>query len=195
MVEFGNARRVVAAALIILAGAAAPARADWLFTPYIGLVFGGDARNERVTYGGSLTWMSRGIVGIELDGALAANLFSPDDESLALSLGDDKVGTAMANLIIGAPLGEPGLRPYASAGAGLIQLSVDNPLDTFDVTENSFGVNVGAGVVGFVGDRLGLRADVRYFRRLQDSDSSAEINLGLGRLNFWRTTLGLSIRF
>jgi hypothetical protein len=40
-----------------------------------------------------------------------------------------------------------------------------------------------------------MRADVRYFRRIQDDDTSSGVDLDLGQFNFWRGTVGLSLRF
>lgn len=191
---FTHTRRLLTASLLLLACTAAPARADWLLTPFLGLSFGGDARNEHMTYGGSIAWMGRGAIGFELDASLASNLLN-DDRDLDLNLGKDRVGTAMVNLIIGAPLGAPGVRPYATAGAGLMRLSIDSPLDVFDYEEDRLAVNVGAGLHGFVSERIGFRADVRYFRRLQDSDDDSGIGLELGKFNFWRGTFGLTLRF
>src|SRR5215211_3024195 len=72
--------------LIFLGAAATPARADWLLTPYIGTVFGGDADfgdvgdfednfERKVTFGGSATWMGAGIIGLEVDLGSTPNFF------------------------------------------------------------------------------------------------------------------------
>jgi hypothetical protein len=67
--------------------------------------------------------------------------------------------------------------------------------NVFDLDENSFGVNVGGGIIGQFNDRVGLRGDVRYFRNVQDSDAGSNIDLDLGGFNFWRGTLGIAFRF
>jgi opacity protein-like surface antigen len=185
---------VAAAAVLAVVLTPSPARADWILTPFLGVSFGGETKDQHLTYGGSLTWMSSGVFGLELDAAFAPDLLD-DEGDVDFSLGSNSVGTVMANLVIGAPLGERGLRPYVSGGAGLMRIHVDNALDVFDLDDDSFGVNVGAGVTGFMSEHVGLRADVRYFRRLQDSDTSSGIDLDLGSFNFWRATLGLALRF
>src|SRR6185503_16810396 len=54
-------------ALMLVIGPAS-ARADWLFTPNIGIGFGGDTpSNDKLTYGASLGWMGAGIAGFEAD--------------------------------------------------------------------------------------------------------------------------------
>ena len=57
------------AALMLVIGPAS-ARADWLFTPNIGIGFGGDTpSNDKLTYGASLGWMGAGIAGFEAGNA------------------------------------------------------------------------------------------------------------------------------
>ena len=64
--------------LLFLGSLAAPARADWFLTPYFGAAFGGasnqfvlndlaDEFEQRVNFGGSLGWRSKGIFGFEVD--------------------------------------------------------------------------------------------------------------------------------
>ena len=45
------------AVLSLLGSTAQPARADWLFTPYLGAAFGGDTPSEQITYGGSAAFL------------------------------------------------------------------------------------------------------------------------------------------
>jgi len=183
---------IAAATLLTLGVTPAAARADVIFSPFAGLSFGGDSRKEALTFGGTLTFMGGGVFGFELDAALAPDMLSADSD-VDLDLGSNSVGTVMANFIIGAPLGK--LRPYASAGGGLLRINIEDPLDLFDVGRNTWGVNVGAGVMGFFSEHVGMRADLRYFRRIKDDDTSSGVDLNLGQFNFWRGTAGLSLRF
>lgn len=184
----------LASAFTVLLLTAAPARADWLFTPYLGVTFGGDTEGQHITYGGSIGWMGAGIIGFEVDGAFAPDVFDTDDVDLAIE--DSNATTLMANLIVGAPIGgEPGVRPYVSGGAGLIRTSVADVDEFFDIDDNSFGVNIGAGVMGFVRENFGIRGDVRYFRGLQDIDSGDDLDLDLGSFDFWRASFGVTFRF
>ena len=72
--------------LLFLGSLAAPARADWFLTPYIGAAFGGasnqfqlndldDEFEQRVNFGGSFGWRSKGIFGFEVDYNVAPNFF------------------------------------------------------------------------------------------------------------------------
>ena len=181
-------------ASLLLVMTAAPARADWLITPYLGSAFGGDASSQHVTYGASAAWMSHGIVGVEFDGSIAPDLLDEDD-GVILGIADSNVTTAMGSLVIGAPFGEPGIRPYFVAGAGLIKSRVSDASNLFDIDENSFGINVGGGVHVFVTDKVGIRGDVRYFRGLRDKDNSDGVELELGGFDFWRASVGATFRF
>jgi opacity protein-like surface antigen len=191
MVRF--ARSTVSASLLLVM-TAAPARADWLVTPFLGSAFGGDTSAQHVTYGASAAWMSHGVVGVEFDGSIAPDLLDEDD-GVILGIADSNVTTLMGSFVIGAPLGSPGVRPYAVAGAGLIRARVSDAADIFDIDQNSFGVNVGGGVHVLVKENVGIRADLRYFRGVRDKDAGNDVDLALGSFDFWRATVGATFRF
>lgn len=194
-----------ALAFITWAGAPAPASADWLFTPFIGATFGGSANiggagedfndewERKLNYGASLAFMGGGALGFELDFGYSPNFFqiSPNDGDFDFS-SSSNVTTAMANLMIGAPLGS--VRPYVSGGVGLIRsrVDVDQLFSTIDSTD--FGFNAGGGIIGFFSSNVGLRADIRFFRQAQDVKPDG-IDLQLGSFKFWRGTLGLTLKF
>jgi len=182
-----------ALAVSLLLATAAPARADVLLTPFLGVTFGGDTPNEQVNFGASLALLGAGIFGLELDAAITPNFFDAGDDGVPLE--DSNVSTFMANLMVAAPAQTPGIRPYASGGVGLIRTRATSVGNLFDLNENSFGVNVGGGIIGQLSDRVGVRGDVRYFRNVQDSDGGDDIDLDLGSFNFWRGSLGVTFRF
>jgi len=183
---------VSASFLLVLT--AAPARADWLVSPFVGSAFGGDTTSQHVTYGASAAWMSHGIVGVEFDGSLAPDLLDEDD-GVILGIADSNVTTVMGSLVIGAPFGQPGIRPYVVAGAGLIRSRVKDAGNIFDLDENSLGINVGGGVHVFVTEKVGIRGDVRYFRGLRDRNNGDGVELELGGFDFWRASVGATFRF
>jgi opacity protein-like surface antigen len=197
----------LAASLVALASAAMPTRAsaDWLFTPFVGATFGGDAEvggtgddfknkfERRLSYGATLGWMGAGVIGFEADFGYSPNFFRADDNSSNFNLiGDGNVTTLMGNLVIGAPLGA--VRPYASGGVGLLKSKVDSAGQFLDASRNDLGYDLGAGVMGFFGGNVGLRGDVRYFRSLQSNDPNG-VDFSLGNFRFWRGTLGLTLKF
>lgn len=191
-------RWILAAVCVVPVTAALPqpARADGLLTPFAGVTFGGDSATKPV-YGAAIGFMGAGILGLEAEVGYSPDFFDRDEDFSFVS--EDNVVTVMVNLIVGAPIGGtrgPGVRPYATAGAGLMRVDVKGANDVFDhVTHNDFGVNVGAGLLAFFNDHAGLRADARYFRRLTDPEADNEFDIALGDFDFWRGTLGLSLRF
>lgn len=168
-----------------------PARADWLLTPFLGITFGADTPSQQVNYGFSTAWLGGGVFGVEFDAALTPNFFDSDSDALE----DGNVSTLMANVMLAAPMNGAPLRPYVSGGAGLIHARATSVGNAFDVNENNLGVNVGAGVIGFLRDNVGVRGDLRYFRAVKDSKSGDGIDFDLGALAFWRGTLGVTFRF
>jgi opacity protein-like surface antigen len=195
---------------MVTAAAPTKASADWLFTPFIGMNFGGsvtfndafgdfdDEFEKRANFGASLAWMGAGAIGFELDFGYAPNFFESTEGEADFDYGDNNVTTFMANLVVGAPIGGQtgvGIRPYASGGVGIIRTHIDDALDLFDVSSNDWGFNAGAGIAGFFSDNIGLRGDVRYFRSLQDNEPDDELDLSLGDLKFWRGSIGITFRF
>ena len=113
-------------AALALALSPASARADWLLTPNIGAGFamgdtsGNDAGGgEHLTYGVSIGWMGAGIIGWEADLGYTPEFFNGDDDDIDVFDGDSNVTTAMANILVGIPVGGQtggGVRPYLPGG-------------------------------------------------------------------------------
>ena len=201
-----------AAALVAVVAGAAPAKAsaDWLFTPFVGINFGGSARfieagvpfddefKKKIDYGASLAWMGAGWLGFEVDFGYSPNFFEETTGDTNFGYSDSNVTTLMGNVIVGVPLGGThgfGVRPYASGGIGLIRSSVDDVDDFFDLSSNDLGINAGGGVHLFFTDKIGIRGDIRYFRALNDDSPDNDVDFSLGSFNFWRSTVGVSFRF
>ena len=151
---------------------AAPARADWHLAPFAGVKFGGsttlvdlddEADNRKLVFGGTVTWIGRGIFGVEGDVSFVPNYFTGNDSPMFHS---SQVTTLMGNVVVTAPLGwtRESLRPYVSGGAGLIRASANDTSDVFSYRRNLGGYNVGGGVVGFLTPFTGVKWDVRYFK-------------------------------
>ena len=197
-------------ALMVFAVAPAKASADWLFTPYIGMNWGGNAGftdlagdfedkfERQMNFGAALSWMGAGALGFEVDFGYSPNFFQNTTGDADFQFGDSNVTTLMANLKVGAPFGGQsggGIRPYASGGVGLIKTRIDDPDQLFELNSTDWGLNVGGGVAGFFSDKIGLQGDVRYFRSLQDNEPDGEVDVALGSFNFWRGTVGVVFRF
>jgi len=137
-------RKLLIASALTLAvsiGVPAKASADWLFTPYIGMNWGGtagftdaigdfeDEFERRSNFGASLAWMGAGAVGFEVDFGYSPNFFQNTTGASDFQWGDSNVTTLMANLTVGAPIGGQsgiGIRPYASGGVGLIRSRISD---------------------------------------------------------------------
>ena len=188
------------AMLAALAATLAPgaASADWLFTPNVGAVFGGTASGrEHLTYGASIGWMGAGVLGWEADFTYTPEFFQADDDDVEL-FSDSNITTFMVNVIVGAPVGGTsggGFRPYFSGGVGLMQSSVTDAVSFLKVDNSEFGINLGAGAMGFVSDHVGFRGDIRYFRQLSDPEEDNEFDVGLGDREYWRATAGITFRW
>jgi Outer membrane protein beta-barrel domain len=196
-----TARTVSLLIALVLCGSPREARADYIFTPFIGTAFGGStaflnleqgAGSAQLIFGGSAGWLSAGILGIEGDFGYAPRFFESDNIG-----GDILKSSAMTlsgNVIAAVPLALTGysLRPYAIGGFGLIRSSITliELLDSVD--DNSLGFNVGGGAIGFLTPRTGVRFELRHFRTLErQADLAGEVS---ARLSFWRFTVGVIIR-
>lgn len=193
----------------ILAGSlvlCAPARAsaEWLFTPFAGMNWGGSATfgdvgdfddefEKRGSFGASLA-MGEGTTGFEIDFGWSPNFFENTTGGGDFEFGDNNVTTVMANLTLGMHSGA-GVRPYVLGGVGIIKTRAEHARDLFDVASTDWGFNLGGGVMGFFSDAVGLRADIRYFRSLQDHEDDDDFDIGLSEFKFWRGSLGLTFRF
>lgn len=190
-----------ALALVLVLAPAAPARADWFITPYLGLKFAGDtnfvdlefgASNSKLTLGVAAGAVSDGIFGIEADLGYTPRFFERSSGSLVAR---SQVLTLMGNLIVTAPRSLTGysLRPFVSGGAGLMHVGIDDVAGVLPVDSNLLGVNVGGGAVGGLTYRTSVRFDLRYYR---GATTTAEEAVGAGRttLSFWRAAVGLTLR-
>jgi len=191
--------RIFALAVVSVVAAAAPARADGFITPYIGYNFGGDSANcqtltnceEKHTNIGVSLASASGIFGFEEDIGYATDFFASVPGT------DNNVFTAMSNVMAGWFAGP--VQPYLLAGVGLIRTHVSfNPATSGPETSNAFGYDLGGGVSGFVSRHLGFRGDLRHLHTFQDVAilHVGPINLVPDeRLDFWRASIGLSLRF
>lgn len=182
-----------AASLLVLA--AAPARAQGYFAPFVGYDFGGDAgncpsllndcREKKTSYGVTFGSLSGGVLGVEADIAYAPDFFGESDR-----FGENSVLTLMTNLVVGVPLG--GLRPYASGGLGLMRTKVTFDLPEFgsDASQNALAWDIGGGLMVFLPHHLGIRADYRRFKSTKDF-SVLGVDITNTKLSFSRVSVAL----
>lgn len=163
--------------------------ADGLFTPFAGVSFGNDQTEKVTTFGASLAGMAGGIFGFELDFGQTA-----DAKTDAVFAANSRVTTVTGNVIVGVPLGA--VRPYVVGGLGWLRtsLTADGQGGQMgSVTSDGLGVDIGGGLMGFFGDHVGARADIRYIRAVTAGESVFEFDFE--QFNFVRFTGGLVLRF
>jgi hypothetical protein len=188
--------RFAAAALLAMLTLvpAAPARADVVLTPYVGSLFGGDLSGSRTAFGGSAAFMGGGVFGAEFG-------FNYAPQFVSASVANDDIAqmSLMGNLIVGIPIGSSDqaghVRPYITGGAGLFRITSQESQFFDRVNSNDFAVNFGGGVMAFFSEHVGVRADVRYFRTLNDDNPSGGVDFNLGDLNFWKWDVGAAFKF
>jgi opacity protein-like surface antigen len=146
-------------------------------TGHIGGVLGGDVSDVRTSGGVSVSMQESTGWGAEVDFGHASSV---NVNSVPLD-----ITTYMVNMTFVTPYQR--IRPFASAGGGLSQVSgcvaCGHDAKTFDL-----GLSAGAGVFVLTNDVIAIRADARYFW------SGAE-HPDLGRpdnLTHWRLSIGLT---
>jgi len=191
----------LAAAVAALIWAPAQARAEGYVNPWIaanasaGLSNGNvDFDNGKTGFGINAGGMGGGIFGAELDFGYTPSFFGSEAD-----FGKNHVLDLMGNVIVGIPVGGthgPGIRPFVTAGLGLMRREFDGGLVVpFQSSTNDFGWNAGAGVMGFFSDHVGLRGDVRYLRTINASSATlTNLDFSEGDFHFWRAAVGVVIR-
>jgi opacity protein-like surface antigen len=198
-----KAIRVMSVMAVVLLLSVSSARADGYASFFTGVNFGGAAgrsldqaldAGNRLTFGGAIGGMSNGIFGGELDIAYTHNFFGNQ-----FPIGNNSLLTVMPSLVLGIPIGGqrgPGIRPYATAGLGLIKRNLD--IDNVQVFgDNDFAYSLGAGVKGYFTTHVGVQADYRYFRNINSDDSNniVGIEFDQGTFHYSRGTVGVLFRF
>jgi outer membrane protein W len=205
---------LVTAAVVLTASVVAPrsASADWVLTPFVGWNFGGSAdvsgngglsvKNQfahKANFGVSAAYMGKGIIGGEVDFGYSPNFYENTTATGFQFANSNNVTTLTGNVIIGIPAGSSHaaqIRPYAVGGVGLIRSRVGDAAGLFDVSsKDDFGFDLGAGVMGFFNENVGLRGDVRYFRTFTGAPSNSATGLAIGNFQFWRASAGVTFKF
>jgi hypothetical protein len=186
----------------LLGGTAPNAAADWLIAPYVGgsfapettfLVFE-EGAGRKFTLGGAVMLIGDGVLGLEADVGHTPRFFEGDDP-LGLVL-TSRVTTLTGSVILAAPLAltRESLRPYLVGGLGLLQARSKHAAGLFPVDQDLLGVTLGAGAIGLVSERTGLRFDLRHIKAASGADGPLA-RPGVSRLSFWRATVAVILRY
>jgi opacity protein-like surface antigen len=184
-------RLVAALATLAVLASVRPAAADTLLTGSIGRTFGGDVDKGHLSYGAALGFLGEGPLGLEVEGT-----YTPDFFGNTTSTGSNNVTTLMGNALLATPEGRAtsGLRLYATGGVGIMKFRVPDIDQFFDVDQSDFAMNAGAGALLRLGDRFGVRGDVRYFRDLK-TRADDPLKVDFGKFHYWRGAVGATLRF
>ena len=182
-------KRMLVVAMCVCGGVAASAtRAEaqlslgsfrGYFTGQAGWATGGDVSNLVFMPSASVSVQEANGWGAEFDVGYSA------DTDAGRQVLD--VATYMFNGNFIQPQGR--LRPFASVGAGVMQVDgcdapCTRPAKTFDL-----GLNAAAGALFDLNDMVAVRGDVRYFKTLADHPDLRRPN----NFSFWRVSLGVSL--
>jgi hypothetical protein len=189
----------------LLAMTPSAAAAEWYLTPFFGWDFAANTtlvdldlqrRNRtKVTFGGSVVFL-RGIVGVEGDYAFVPSFFQSEDQQGLV--GSSHVQVLSGSVMLAAPLAltRESLRPYLVGGVGWMDAVSRDSFEASVVNCDLTALNVGGGAIGMLGNRAGLRFDLRRFTGIaRASDSCLTLNSPGPRLNLWRATVGVTLRY
>jgi hypothetical protein len=189
--------------VLVVAWTVAPAQAQWVVTPYLGINLAGDAEFRRGGPGVSAGYFGDRL-GFEFDVQrynhffkdknvdLVPNNCAPGVPPSCVDL-DTDAWSFMGNVVAPIRSQETTWRPYGTAGLGVIHAWVEGPGDQYDVEQDNLALNVGGGVMYSVKGRVGLRGDLRYFRAFVDEEKREG---GYFKdYGFLRATFGVTFRF
>ena len=198
-------RRVLALTVVLICARITEARADFLISPYVGYAFGGNttlpdldtgaASSKHWTFGASVAWLSDQVLGVEADFSTVPGFFQNSGGTDLVT--GSRVTTLTGNVIAALPLSvtRESLRPYVTGGIGLIHASAEDPIRLIESGEAGdwLGLQLGAGAIGLLTDRAGVRFDLRHSRTLsRDTTLRGERT---SKLSFWRATVGVTLRY
>jgi hypothetical protein len=192
----------------------ASSAAEWQFAPFVGLTFKGSTTlvdleaatgTTHWNFGGAATLLGGGPLGLEAVYLHTPGFFERDEKdldaiNLPASITESRVYALMGNAVLTIPRrwNRYGLRPYLSGGLGLIHVTSQDQLDNVPIRLNLLGMNIGGGGVGFLSDRVGLRFDLRYFRKVQGPDEEGlqpPVSFGPIRLRYWTLSTGVVLKY
>jgi hypothetical protein len=189
---------LAAAALCAIVLHAAPARADWYVSPFVGATLANSTdladQSRRLNVGGDVAMLGRSGVGAELDVGYLSKFFGN-----ASPAGSNSVLDVMGNLMVHAAVGSR-LRPYAIAGAGLLRAELTSTYTdltrrvvTTDSRYNYLAVDFGGGLIVSFSRRVGVRGDVRHIHAIHEPSAVADAP-DLPEYHFWRASAAIVIR-
>lgn len=193
--------------LCALLGVVLPGRAaaEWHFTPAIGVTFakgsnlftdfGGAKERSNRAFSFTVSRLGEGIVGVESVVAWTPSFFEGLPVVDFEQDGPNRALTIMGNVVLTTPRlwTEYSLRPFVSGGIGLMHLRGDELF--FSLAEDFSAFNIGAGAIGFLSDRTGVRFEMRYYGTLGRKEVDPLLTVGERlHLRYMTASIGFVIR-
>jgi hypothetical protein len=196
-------------AICALLGLAVPghAAAEWHFSPSIGVTFAkganlfldpfGAMERRNRNFGVTVSRLGEGIVGVEGAVTWTPSFFEGQSVVERDQGSSNRALTMMGNVVLTTPRlwTEYSLRPFVSGGIGLMHLRGRDLLLPPDF--NVSGFNIGAGAIGFLSDRTGVRFEARYYSTLgrkEVDDPLLTEDGGPFHLRYMTASIGFVIR-
>lgn len=207
-----KAGTVLALTGLLLVILPARASAEWQFAPFVGRTFNaattlielepGATEEAHWNFGGAVTLIGDSPLGVEGYFVRTPGFFqsSASQCNISTCIRSSRTYAFMGNVVLATPRhwNRYGLRPFISGGIGLLHASREIAPDPLPLDLNLLGMNLGGGAVGFLTDRVGVRFDLRYFRKIQGPDESeleVPISFGPIRLRYWTASIGAVIKY
>src|SRR4029453_5140587 len=175
----------------------APASADWRLAPIVGTTvrtetgfvdLDGTASRRHLGFGGSLTGLSSGLFGLEVEATVVPSVFTGHQ-----LVDSSRVITASASLVVASPRSVWRIRPYAVVGVGLVRSTSSDAANLLPISSTRPGFPLGGGVWVPVAKQVALRGDVRFLRTTTGDDSAFAIHDAF--IEMGRITGGVAVIF
>jgi hypothetical protein len=102
--------------------------------------------------------------------------------------------SASGNILVGPTIRM--VKIYGAFGFGDLYVSATSASSDSGIGNNYLTLNGGAGVAVFFTPHIGVRGDLRYYRAMGVTAADfTPVGLDVERLDFWRQTVGLTLKF
>jgi hypothetical protein len=184
-----------------------PSAAEWQFVPFVGWTFKGMTtlvdsetaiEKRHWHFGGAVTWIGNSPLGVEAYFVETPEFFHNGEVTCNINtcVTSGRPYALMANVVLATPRrwNQYGLRPYLSGGLGVMHMARNDAQNIFPMNLNMLGMNAGGGAVGFLSDRIGVRFELRYFRKIHGPDVTSldsPVSIGPIQLRYWTMSFGV----
>jgi hypothetical protein len=167
----------------------ASASAEWFVFPFAAGNSGGDTTRHSTAVGGAFGWMG-GLFGGEVEAARSPHFFD-DGEGFRTA---HRTMTYTGTFLSGPRIGR--WRPYGAVGYGLLRSEIEEVGGLAAVSDDRGALHAGGGLMWAPHQRVGLRADVRYIRALDDEEPAGNVFAErFAEFSYWRAGGGVVIRW